>query len=530
MLALEQVAEVADPAAVGEVDLALRAAQGVGRGGEGQQADPHSEDANSRRAPGCRQPPAEARRLHWAQRNPIEAGRGAGREVKLTYHAIRSPRGAAAVARTAALVATTLLLNCSSDRPSPGDTPGDGGDTGIPPIELPHCPEDRSLAGWSAVGEIGMDDHVWDLAAADAKSPLGPALFACGDFLKADGLTVNHVARWDGSTWTALSGPSASGVDGTCTSIEIHPVDGLLYAGGSFEKAGGEWVFRFARWDGSDWSDSTLRLDSGTLYDLEPYDLFADADPELVAGGSFVHGSSLLFNGLAWTGPGAHGNLGPFPDVGVDIGQGYAMTLETVGSDLFVGGHFGTIGTLKTNNVARLVDLKTFAALDQGVGIGHEGSFVIQDMAGYQGDLYVGGMFDKASGVWASNLARWDGETWWDVQGGADNIVEGLLSANIGDGTALYVAGFFEHVGEPMWPDAPPSPVDPVAARYIARYDNGVWSPLGSGLGPPKPQPDGNHGMVMTTWDDGDGTCLYVGGRFETAGGTPAANVARWCC
>ena len=341
---------------------------------------------------------------------------------------------------------------------------------------------------------------------------------------------MNHVARWDGSKWSPLSGPSGTGTDAACTAIEISPIDGMLYAGGGFEKAGGEWVFRWAKWDGSKWSDEPLRLEGGYLYDLQYHDLHGSPDPEQVAGGTFENGNQLLFNGLAWSSPSAHGNLGPYPDVGLNCSVNCSvLALEEHQSELYVAGYFDSLGGLKTHNIARLVNLNSFTPLAQGVGDPANNTRGIQDMASYNGELYVGGFFAEASGVPASEIARWNGESWSDVEVGVNGIVEGLLTANIGDGTALYVAGFFNSAGDTFWTTPPPG-AQQVPAQYIARYKSGTWSALGAGLGPyPGPTSD-NHGMVMTTWDDGNGTCLYVAGRFQTAGGVEASNIARWCC
>jgi hypothetical protein len=42
---------------------------------------------------------------------------------------------------------------------------------------------------------------------------LAPALFVAGDFTAAGGVTVNRIAKWNGATWSALSGPSGVGVN-----------------------------------------------------------------------------------------------------------------------------------------------------------------------------------------------------------------------------------------------------------------------------------------------------------------------------
>ncbi len=401
---------------------------------------------------------------------------------------------------------------------------GTDGDVGV----APTCPDDPSLAGWSPVGILGLDDHVWDLAAADEESPIGPALYACGDFLEADGIVVNHVAKWDGKVWSALSGPNGTGVDDTCTTVAISPVDGFLHVGGAFETAGGETAFRYAVWDGSKWAAGPVSFDSGTIYDIEFADITGDSAPEIVVGGSFHDGGQLLFNGLAWLDSnllGAHGNLGPVPDVGVGDAiheVSYVKALHLDGSQFYVGGAYAEIGAVPATNMAELTSLTSFVAMGDGVGDPDNNAHVVQDLAAYFGDLYAGGFFFDSGAIPAKFLARWDGKAWSGVGLGTNSYVEGLLATDIGDGFALYAAGAFNAVG-----GTPPDVDPPVSAMFIARYENGVWSSLDAGLGPDEIF---NHAMTMAPWDDGDGLCLYVGGQFTTAGELDADNIARWCC
>ncbi len=60
----------------------------------------------------------------------------------------------------------------------------------------------------------------------------------------------------------------------------------------------------------------------------------------------------------------------------------------------------------------------------------------------------------------------------------------------------------------------------------IARYDGASWSRLGSGLANANGNPA--TGFALGVHDDGQGARLYVGGIFDTAGGTPAAGIASW--
>jgi hypothetical protein len=78
----------------------------------------------------------------------------------------------------------------------------------------------------------------------------GQALFVGGEFWSAGGVTVNNVARWDGSAWSALAGPFGAGIDGSVDALAVFD-DGsgpTLYAGGSFTTAGGLWSRSIAAW------------------------------------------------------------------------------------------------------------------------------------------------------------------------------------------------------------------------------------------------------------------------------------------
>jgi hypothetical protein len=67
-----------------------------------------------------------------------------------------------------------------------------------------------------------------------------------------------------------------------------------------------------------------------------------------------------------------------------------------------------------------------------------------------------------------------------------------------------------------------------IDCRNIAQWDGARWSPMGAGLG----VADGVPVYALAVYDeDGDGPglpALFAGGRFTTAGGQPAAFIARW--
>ncbi|HZM00765.1 MAG TPA: hypothetical protein VFD43_10980, partial [Planctomycetota bacterium] len=108
---------------------------------------------------------------------------------------------------------------------------------------------------WSALGAgIGGNfPHVRALAVFD--DGRGAALYAGGGFSSAGSVHARHIARWDGTSWSAL-GSSLSGGYGGVEALAVFD-DGqgpALFAGGGFTQAGGEPAALVARWDGANWS------------------------------------------------------------------------------------------------------------------------------------------------------------------------------------------------------------------------------------------------------------------------------------
>jgi hypothetical protein len=102
-------------------------------------------------------------------------------------------------------------------------------------------------SAWSPLGE-GLNGIVYELAVYDDGLGGGPALYAGGAFTLSGISSVSRIARWDGSSWSALG----SGMNNLVYSLGVHA--GSLYAGGTFTTAGGVLANHVARWNGSSWS------------------------------------------------------------------------------------------------------------------------------------------------------------------------------------------------------------------------------------------------------------------------------------
>ena len=196
-----------------------------------------------------------------------------------------------------------------------------------------------------------MDEPVYALTVDSAGN-----LVAGGDFTSAGGESANHIAHWDGSSWSAFGSGLAKGVFRTSVFSLAADGTGNIFVGGGFGAAGGVNVRHIARWDGINWRV----LIQGNGMDDAVAALTVDGSGNLYAGGSFATAGSVYANRIAkWNGT-TWSALG----IGLD-GLVKALTVDGSGN-LYAGGAFSTAGGLSANNIAKW-DGTSWSALGAGM-------------------------------------------------------------------------------------------------------------------------------------------------------------------
>lgn len=180
--------------------------------------------------------------------------------------------------------------------------------------------------------------------------------------------------------------------------------------------------------------------------------------------------------------------------------------ISSQSGDLFVGGLFDRIAGISANRVA-FWDGDRWNTMGSGV------NGPVDDLdASTGGSVYVVGSFSSAGGIAADGIARWNSGTgqWSALATNVNGAVTAVLVQQVAGSDVVYVGGTF-------------SSIDGVSANRIAKFSNGTWSALSSGIG------GGTTPQVLDlAINPANVNQLVAGGTFSSAGGSTANNVAIW--
>lgn len=294
-------------------------------------------------------------------------------------------------------------------------------------------------------------------------------IYVSGQFSTAGNTRANNIAKWDGKMWHALGEGLGSQPE------QIAADEKGVYAVGTYlRKAGDIDVAGLARWDNASKSWKILGNGTGVIIQGE-------------------YGSQ----------------------------EGHLYSVAAANGKIYVGGKFTHIDGVAANSIA-VWDGSKWSALGGGImnydqfenKLVPEGE--VHAIQVLDNKVYVAGQFQRAGGLQAYSLAVWDGNSWsslGDIESGDSFWLQGYVGALLvrknGANTQVYVGGKFKKAGG-------------LAVNHIAMWENG-WKALGSGM------PNANEaywGPVRSLTHDG--TYLYVGGEFTSAGGVASKALARW--
>lgn len=340
------------------------------------------------------------------------------------------------------------------------------------------------------------------------------------DFVHTAGIGV-VIARWTDPTLVYQTGHGISGIVLSLLRYDDGNGD-KLWIGGTLNGSGATDFRGLATFDGerlepaggaligyASYPTSNAITFGGTVYALSAFG--TGSGRRLYAGGNFNTVSTIAspvdgiarWDGTTWSAVGTGIRRGGAP------GTVYAMAEFDAGTgpEFYVAGDFDSAGGVPVQNIARWNGTAW-----QSVGFGTNGP--IYALAAYGGQLFIGGSFTTAAATPTIGLARWNGTSVSVTANGLDAFGKYINAFHVsgdGAGEKLYAGGFFNSI-------------EGFATSSIAAFDGASWSALGAGIADPQAPIVG----AMTSFDEGDGAALYVGGLFGSVGGVPANRIAKW--
>lgn len=129
-------------------------------------------------------------------------------------------------------------------------------------------------------------------------------LIVAGEFNEAGGVSATNIATYNGSSWNFLGKAlDSQGTNGRITDLAVF--NNNLYVAGTFDKFGGNFTGRIAKWTGTIWGGNGSAFNIGAL-------ALSSFNGELYCLGSDVIGETTLkkFNGNGWVVPSFVTDLG----------------------------------------------------------------------------------------------------------------------------------------------------------------------------------------------------------------------------
>lgn len=328
--------------------------------------------------------------------------------------------------------------------------------------------------------------------------------------------------------------PVGSGVGGvqypTIPSVYALTVyENELYVGGYFGTAGGHTAKNIAKWNGSIWTPVGSGF-NGAVEDLCVY------DNELYACGYFDSSGTNQVSRIAkWNGTN-------WASVSSGISGSNAFAMCVFNNQLVVAGEFGLAGGVTASSIAQW-NGSSWTPLGATMG----GTATYWALTVHKNKLVVGGQFSIISYVPANGVAQWNGSSWSELGSGIVDNVMSLSSYNgqlyAGSYTLVSIDNSIKRCNDTIWSLVNGGTNEAVNALYtwgdslyvggkfniaggsssnfVALWNDNSWSPLGNGI-------SGTSQFANVQAFCAYANELYVGGNFTSAGDVGANSIARW--
>lgn len=284
-------------------------------------------------------------------------------------------------------------------------------------------------------------------------------LYVGGEFTMIGGVVANHIAKWNGSSWSAVG----AGLNDVVSCMIVH--NNKLYVGhGNYANNNDIEV-----WDGSTWAvalpgvvahdfclfngqviaATTTGLKIGSSQTWSNYGTQGGAgrvcvyNNEVYATNSFGNGISK-WNGTTWVD--VAGSVASPPEV-------YCM--EVFNNKLIVGGRISSLGGITVYDIAQYDGNSWSNVGFQDGWSGGSSPGLVTDLCVDGNFLYIlsfPGYWSNNNGGYWSGINKWDGLVWQNV--GANSV--GAIDAPVGDVIIRYnnglIVGGVDHAIQQTWP------------------------------------------------------------------------------
>lgn len=380
-------------------------------------------------------------------------------------------------------------------------------------------------ASWRALGE-GFNGSVYGIAVYNGQ------LYATGDFTQSGAVTVNNIARFDGTAWQPLGdGLTDEGDGSTAEGRALFVFEATLAVGGRFSHADGVSAMNIARWNGS--SFSALGAGVGTA--ASTVRALREHNGALYIGGQFSTAGGFSASNITKFAGGGYSAL-------TSGTTGAVLALHSWDSDLVVAGTFTAAGGAAASRIARWTPAETWGTYGPGLGaVSGEGVWALQPFNGqlvaagnfvegvrawngsawitlaggmsggvlftlnvFNGQLIAGGTFTTAGGSAIGKIAQWNTSFWSEL-----NVPGPQITSFETLGARIIAGGIFTHSTTQF---APTTNIIAWNGTTLASLSTGVNGPV----------------RALKSIPGAGGNSLVVGGEFTSAGGLAANRIALW--